>query len=140
MDNLNPITITATINASCENVWIYWNMPEHVTQWNQATPDWHCPKASTDLRVGGKFSATMAAKDGSFSFDFEGTYTEVVPNELLRYTMPDGRKVEVKFVSEGNATLITETFDPETQNPIEMQQAGWQMILKSFKNYAETKA
>jgi uncharacterized protein YndB with AHSA1/START domain len=140
MDNLNPITITATINASCENVWIYWNMPEHVTQWNQATPDWHCPKASTDLRVGGKFSATMAAKDGSFSFEFEGTYTEVVPNELLRYTMPDGRKVEVKFVSEGNATLITETFDPETQNPIEMQQAGWQMILKSFKNYAETKA
>jgi uncharacterized protein YndB with AHSA1/START domain len=140
MNNLNPITITATINASCENVWIYWNMPEHVTQWNQATPDWHCPKASTDLRVGGKFSATMAAKDGSFSFDFEGTYTEVVPNELLRYTMPDGRKVEVKFVSEGNATLITETFDPETQNPIEMQQAGWQMILKSFKNYAETKA
>jgi uncharacterized protein YndB with AHSA1/START domain len=139
MDNLNPITITATINASCENVWIYWNMPEHVTQWNQATPDWHCPKASTDLRVGGKFSATMAAKDGSFSFDFEGTYTEVVPNELLHYTMPDGRKVEVIFVSEGNATLITETFDPETQNPIEMQQAGWQMILKSFKNYVESK-
>lgn len=140
MNNLNPITISATVNATPEKVWQFWNLPEHVTQWNQATPDWHCPKASSDLRVGGKFSATMAAKDGSFSFDFEGTYTEVIPNELLRYTMPDGRKVEVKFVSEGNATVITETFDPETQNPIEMQEAGWTMILNSFKNYAESKA
>lgn len=139
MNNLNPITISATVNATPEKVWQYWNLPEHVTQWNQATPDWHCPKASSDLRVGGKFSATMAAKDGSFSFDFEGTYTEVIPNQLLRYTMPDGRKVEVKFAGEGNATVITETFDPETQNPIEMQEAGWQMILNSFKNYAESK-
>jgi uncharacterized protein YndB with AHSA1/START domain len=139
MNNLNPITISATVNATPEKVWQFWNLPEHVTQWNQATPDWHCPKASSDLRVGGKFSATMAAKDGSFSFDFEGTYTEVIPNQLLRYTMPDGRKVEVKFVSEGNATVITETFDPETENPIEMQEAGWQMILNSFKSYAESK-
>jgi len=140
MNNLNPITISATVNATPEKVWQFWNLPEHVTQWNQATPDWHCPKASSELRVGGKFSATMAAKEGSFSFDFEGTYTEVIPNELLRYTMPDGRKMEVKFVSEGNATIITETFDPETQNPIEMQEAGWTMILNSFKNYAESKA
>jgi uncharacterized protein YndB with AHSA1/START domain len=139
MNNLNPITINATVNATPEKVWQYWNLPEHVTQWNQATPDWHCPKASSDLRVGGKFSATMAAKDGSFSFDFEGTYTEVIPNQLLRYTMPDGRKVEVKFVGEGNATVITETFDPEKENPIEMQEAGWQMILNSFKSYAESK-
>jgi uncharacterized protein YndB with AHSA1/START domain len=139
MNNLNPITISATVNATPEKVWQFWNLPEHVTQWNQATPDWHCPKTSSDLRVGGKFSATMAAKDGSFSFDFEGTYTEVIPNQLLRYTMPDGRKVEVKFVSEGNATVITETFDPETENPIEMQEAGWQMILNSFKSYAESK-
>jgi uncharacterized protein YndB with AHSA1/START domain len=129
MNNLNPITISATVNATPEKVWQFWNLPEHVTQWNQATPDWHCPKASSDLRVGGKFSATMAAKDGSFSFDFEGTYTEVIPNQLLRYTMPDGR----------NATVITETFDPETENPIEMQEAGWQMILNSFKSYAESK-
>ncbi len=140
MNNLNPITISATVNATPEKVWQYWNLPEHVTQWNQATPDWHCPKASSDLRVGGKFSATMAAKDGSFSFDFEGTYTEVIAHELLRYTMPDGRKVEVKFAGEGNSTVITETFDPETQNPIEMQEAGWQMILNSFKSYAESKA
>lgn len=139
MNNLNPITISATVNATPEKVWQYWNLPEHVTQWNQATPDWHCPKASSDLRVGGKFSATMAAKDGSFSFDFEGTYTEVIPNQLLRYTMPDGRKVEVKFAGEGNATVITETFDPETENPIEMQEAGWNMILNSFKSYAESK-
>ena len=139
MNNLNPITISATVNATPEKVWHYWNLPEHVTQWNQATPDWHCPKVSSDLRVGGKFSATMAAKDGSFSFDFEGTYTEVIPNQLLRYTMPDGRKVEVNFAGEGNSTIITETFDPETENPIEMQEAGWQMILNSFKSYAESK-
>jgi uncharacterized protein YndB with AHSA1/START domain len=112
-------------------------MPEHITQWNHAGDDWHCPAATNDLRVGGSFVATMAAKDGSVSFDFIGIYDEIVQHASIAYHMPDNRKVEVSFRSVGDATEVIETFDPENEHPPEMQQAGWQMILDNFKKHAE---
>lgn len=134
---VKPITIKTTVNLPADQVWKYWTEPEHITQWNQASDDWHCPKASNDLRTGGSFSATMAAKDGSFSFEFGGVYDEVVQHKTIAYTMGDGRKVRVTFNYKGNKTEITEVFDPEMQNPREMQEAGWQSILNNFKKYAE---
>jgi len=132
-----PITVEATVNASVEKVWQYWNEPKHIMGWAFASPDWHAPKAENDLRVGGKFSTTMAAKDGSFSFDFGGTYTTVEKNKTIAYIMDDKRKVHITFSAVGNQTKIVETFDPESQNPLEMQQAGWQAILDNFKKYTE---
>jgi uncharacterized protein YndB with AHSA1/START domain len=96
----SPITVQASIADPIQKVWDFWTGPEHITQWNQASEDWHCPKASNDLRTGGKFSSTMAAKDGSMSFDFEGEYDEVIPGELIRYTMADGREVSISFEGE----------------------------------------
>ena len=133
----NPITVQATINAPIAKVWKLWNEPEHITKWCQASPDWHAPYADNDPRTGGKFKTTMAAKDGSFSFDFAGTYSEVVDHNLIAYGLEDGRNVKIVFEGEGDSTRVTETFDPESQNPIEMQRGGWQAILDSFKNYAE---
>ncbi len=131
------ITIETIINASPEKVWDYWSKPEHIIKWCQASPDWHAPKASNDLRVDGKFSTTMAAKDGSFSFDFGGTYTIVELHKRIAYIMDDGRKADILFSTQGNAVKIVETFEAETENPIEMQKGGWQAILDSFKFYAE---
>jgi uncharacterized protein YndB with AHSA1/START domain len=136
--NKTNITVAATVNASVEKVWAYFTQPSHIMQWNQASDDWHCPKAENDLRKGGKFSSTMAAKDGSFSFDFWGVYDEVLENELIMYTMGDGRKASVKFASNGDVTEITTTFEAEDQNPVEMQQGGWQAILNNFKKHTET--
>src|SRR5579862_842987 len=98
------VTIEATVNAPVEKVWELWNDPKHVTQWNHASDDWHSPSARNDLRVGGKFLYRMEAKDGSFGFDFGGTYDEVTPNKRLAYTIDDGRTVEVLFAGEGNLT------------------------------------
>jgi uncharacterized protein YndB with AHSA1/START domain len=139
MDNTNAtsITIQATVNAPVEKVWNYWNKPEHITQWCQASADWHAPRAENDLRTGGKFSTTMAAKDGSFSFDFGGVYDQVEENKRIEYTLGDGRKVKVDFAADANSTNITETFDAETTHSIEMQRDGWQAILNNFKNYTE---
>jgi uncharacterized protein YndB with AHSA1/START domain len=134
----SPITVQASIAAPLQKVWDYWTGPEHVMQWNQASEDWHCPKASNDLRTGGKFSSTMAAKDGSMSFDFEGVYDEVIPGELIRYTMADGREVSISFEVQDGMTLIIETFDPESMHSEELQRAGWQAIMDSFKRYVET--
>lgn len=131
------ITIKSTVKASLDKVWSFWNSPEHITKWNFASPDWHTPYAENDLREGGKFKSTMAAKDGSMSFDFEGEFTLVKPNEALSYVMTDGRKVEITFAETADGVEITESFDPENQNPEEMQRAGWQAILDNFKNYAE---
>ena len=131
------ITIQATINAPVEKVWEYWNEPNHITQWAFASPDWHAPKADNDLRVDGTFSTTMAAKDGSFSFEFGGVYTKVENHKAIEYTLGDGRKVKVAFSTEGNQTKVVETFDPEDQNPEEMQRGGWQAILDNFKSYTE---
>ena len=79
----------------------------------------------------------MEAKDGSFGFDFEGIYDEVINMELIKYSMADGRKVQVDFIKEGNNTQIIEKFDPESVNPIDMQKTGWQAILNNFKKYTE---
>ncbi|SDD14323.1 SRPBCC family protein [Niabella drilacis] len=131
------VTIAATINAPVEKVWECWTGPEHIKKWNSASDDWHTPRAENDLRAGGRFSSRMEARDGSMGFDFGGVYDEVKQHELIRYTMDDGRQVQVLFSGDGSSTAVTETFDAETTNPVEMQQAGWQSILNNFKRYAE---
>jgi uncharacterized protein YndB with AHSA1/START domain len=138
-ETTNPISITveALVKAPVETVWKTWNTPEDITQWCQASDDWHAPYAENDLRVGGKFKTTMAAKDGSFSFDFAGEYTNVEPHKVIEYIMEDGRKTKIVFTAQGNETRIVETFDAESENPIELQQQGWQAILNSFKSYTE---
>lgn len=133
------ITVQATVNAPIEKVWDYWNSPEHIKQWNSASPDWHTPSSENDLRAGGRFTARMEAKDGSFGFDFGGVYDEVETHQYISYTLDDGRQTNITFTSEGgNETKVVETFEAEGQNPVEMQQAGWQAILDNFKNYTET--
>ena len=134
---MNTITVKTTVNAPIEKVWACWTEPEHIKQWNNASADWHTPRAENDLRVGGRFNSRMEAKDGSAGFDFTGVYTDVKEHERIAYTMGDGRKVTVSFESNGSETHITETFDPETENSEEMQRAGWQAILDNFKHYTE---
>ncbi len=131
------ITVKNTINAPVKKVWQYFTLPRHITQWNNASPDWHTVHAENDLRAGGKFLSRMEAKDGSFGFDFLGVYDEVKINELITYTLDDDRKVVITFTALENETELVETFDAETENPIEMQRDGWQAILNNFKNYTE---
>jgi len=131
------ITVGAFINKPVEMVWNVWTDPAHIMRWNAASDDWHCPKASNDLRTGGAFSSTMAARDGSFSFDFEGVYDDVRPHKRIAYTMTDGRTCEILFTEKDGGTVVTEAFDAETENPVEMQRGGWQAILDRFKAHAE---
>lgn len=135
--NQTRVTVQADIQAPVEKVWKFWNEPEHMTQWNMATDDWHAPRAENDLRVGGKFVTRMEAKDGSMGFDFGGTYDVVNLHEAISFTMGDGRRVDITFIDQGNATKVIETFDPESSHPIEFQQAGWQAIMDNFKKYVE---
>ena len=134
---MQPITIETIVNESVEKVWTFYTDPVHITKWNHASDDWHSPRATNDLRVGGTFSSRMEAKDGSMGFDFAGTYDEVEVHKVIAYHMLD-RKVRVVFTEMGNSTHVVVTFDPETQNPIEMQKGGWQSILDNFRKYTET--
>ncbi len=136
MEN-NAITIEVSINAPITKVWKYWTEPEHIKNWAFAADTWHAPQAANDLHVGGKFSTTMAAKDGSVSFVFWGIYTDVIENKLIAYEMGDGRKAKISFSEQEGKTHIVETFDPENENPLEMQRDGWQAILNNFKAHAE---
>ncbi len=131
------ITVTTEVHTTIEKVWYLWTNPKHIVFWNNASDDWHTPKAENDFRIGGKFTYTMAAKDGSAEFDFEGIYDEIVKHKLISYHIVDGREVKVEFKQVGDTTTIIETFDPESTNPRELQQSGWQSILNNFKSYAE---
>lgn len=131
----NTILIGAHIHSDIDTVWDAYINPEHIKNWNSASPDWHCPEASSDFRVGGEFHSTMAARDGSMSFDFWGTYTEIVPHELICYTMGDGRKAEVEFQSDEHCVNVLVEFEPEGENSVELQQQGWQAILDNFADY-----
>jgi uncharacterized protein YndB with AHSA1/START domain len=136
----NPVmlNVETTVAAPVEKVWEYWSKPEHITRWNNASDDWHTPHAENDMRVGGKFVSRMESKDGSMGFDFNGVYDEVKTNELIAYTIEGGRKVNISFSSNDNETKITESFEAETENSLQLQQDGWQSILDNFKKYTES--
>ena len=131
------VKVEALINADLNRVWQAWTSAEHIVHWNFASPEWHCPSASVDLRVGGVNFTRMEALDVSFGFDFKCVYELIEEGKRLESSMEDGRKIDVTFKAQDNAVLVTEIFDAENQNPIEMQEMGWQSILNNFKNYVE---
>ena len=135
---MEKVTLKTTILRPVQKVWEFFTKPEHITQWNFANDEWKCPSAKSDLREGGRFNYRMETKDGSFGFDYAGVFEEIIPEQKLSYHLDDGRKVEVFFASIDNSTTeITEIFEPETSNPVEMQRDGWDKILHNFEKYAE---
>lgn len=131
------ITVEALVQASPARTWACWTEPQHIMEWNAASDDWHCPSATSDLRVGGEFHSTMAARDGSFQFDFGGTFEEIIPQQKIVSVMGDGRKIVTTFEETPDGVRVTETFEAESENPLEMQRAGWQAILDRFKKHVE---
>ena len=131
------ITVENTIDAPVAKVWEFWTKPEHIIKWCNASDDWHTPRAENDLKVGGKFTSRMEAKDGSMGFDFGGVYDAFRTNEYIEYTLGDDRKVKINFSAQGNKTKVVESFEAENTHSIEMQQGGWQAILDNFKKYTE---
>lgn len=136
---MEKITIETTVQTPLQKVWDYWTGVEHIKGWAFASDDWAAEGISNHLQKDGSFSSRMFAKDGSFEFVFSGTYNEVIENEYLDYTLDDGRGVVVKFEETPMGVHITQIFDPESENPIEMQRDGWQAYLDNFKKYAESK-
>ena len=133
------ITVEAVVKTELNKIWDTWNSPADIKQWNSAQEDWHTTRSSVDLREGGKFVSRMEAKDGSQGFDFEGTYTHLLPRKLIEFRMSDGREVKVEFIERTGGVLVKETFDAETENSPELQRAGWQAILNNFGRYVEAK-
>lgn len=136
-DQKTKITVTTTVSAPVNTVWTLWTQPEHIINWYTASPDWHTPKAEQNLNEGGQFLIRMEAKDASFGFDLIGTYDTVIHQKLILYTLEDCRKVEIQFLEQENNTTITQIFEAETENPIDLQRAGWQSIMNHFKDYVE---
>jgi uncharacterized protein YndB with AHSA1/START domain len=130
------ITVETKVGAPIDRVWQAYTTPEDIVQWNAASDDWHTTKASVDLRVGGVFSSRMEAKDGSFGFDFAGTYTNIVPNQLLEYAFGD-RAAKVEFTEIPGGVTVKVVFEAETTHSIEQQQGGWQAILNNFARHVE---
>lgn len=135
--NNSKISVQATVNADAPKVWEYYTSPKHIVNWNFADPSWHCPSAKNDMQIGGVYIARMEAKDGSFGFDFEAIYSSITVGKEFTYAF-GGRTCTVKFTALGNQTEVEVTFDPEHENPIELQKNGWQAILNNFKSYTES--
>lgn len=140
MAKFAKITIETVVNAPMDRVWAAWNTPADIQKWNAASDDWHTTHSSVDLREGGVFRSRMEAKDGSSGFDFEGVYTQVVPGQSIAYRMSDGREVTVEFAAEAGGVRVTETFDAETENSLDLQRQGWQAILDNFGRHVEAGA
>jgi len=136
-EDKNIIEIETLVDAPVEQVWDYWTLSRHMIRWNAASPDWCTTCAENDLRPGGNFHARMEARDGSFGFDFRGTYTNIIKHKLIEYKLEDGRMVKIEFEPQHDQTHILERFEPEQQNALDLQKTGWQAILDSFKRYAE---
>ena len=135
---MERITVTTTVQAPIEKVWDNYVQPEHIMNWNYATDEWHCPKASCDLKPGGAFSFRMASKNGEHEFDLKGTYIDIKPKDFISYALEDNRQVQVKFDVTPKGISIEQTFEAEGTNSDEQQRAGWHAILGNFKKYAES--
>lgn len=131
------ITVETVVKAELKKVWDAWNNPADIEQWNTAQEDWHTTRSAVDLREGGRFLSRMEARDGSDGFDFEGTYTRVVPRATIEYSMSDGREVRIEFAERPGGVRVKETFDAENENPPELQRQGWQAILDNFRRHVE---
>lgn len=131
------VTVTATVSASKQKTWDYYTKPEHITKWNFADPSWHCPSASNDMSIGGHYVARMEAKDASLGFDFDAIYSDIKEGNEFTYLF-GGRTATVTFQERGEQTEVIVTFDPESENPMELQRQGWQSILNNFKEYTES--
>jgi uncharacterized protein YndB with AHSA1/START domain len=132
------ITVEALVGVAPEKAWEYYHNPKHIMKWNFASKEWHCPSAKNDLTVGGKYSARMEARDGSFGFDYEAIYNSIDEFKSFRFTMPDGRVVDTSFEDANGKTKVTTIFDAEHENSVDMQRVGWQSILDNYKRYAES--
>lgn len=131
----NTILIGIHTHSDIETVWNAYIHPEDIKKWNSASDEWYCPKATNDFKVWGEFHYIMSSKDGTMSFDFWGTYTEIIPHQFICYTMWDGRKAEVEFQNDDHCTNVIVEFEPEDENSIELQEEGWQAILDNFAEY-----
>lgn len=131
------ITVETIVQANPEKAWFHFVTPASIEKWNHASDDWHCPRASNDVTEGGSFSYTMSSTDGSISFDFNGIFLRIIPNEYLKYKIADGRIVEVQFIAVGDKTKVVETFEAENMHSEEMQRAGWQSILNNYKKFTD---
>ncbi len=138
MKGKSTITVDAIVNVPPEKAWECWTEAAHITHWNFASEDWWCPAAENDPQPGGLFSWRMEARDGSIGFDFSGEFLEVDPHKRIESRLDDGRILEVVFEDLGSATRVTETFEAEDTNSVEMQRAGWQAILDNFKKHTES--
>ncbi len=128
------ISVESTIAAPVEEVWHAYTTPDDIKQWNAASDDWHTTSITVDLREGGAFCSRMEAKDGSMGFDFAGTYTRVVPYQLIEYSFGD-RAAQVEFSDDPGGVKVRVTFDSEPTHSIEQQRQGWQAILDNFSHY-----
>lgn len=133
------ITVTVRVQTTIEQAWEIWNGPQHIIKWCSGHPDWHTTKCTNDLREGGHISTRMEAKDGSTGFEWSNTYDTVIPQTLIKYHMEDGRKCIITFKEQDREVVVTQKFDPETQNSIEQQQEGWQTIMDNYKLYVENR-
>lgn len=137
MSNAVFLEVVAQISAPLEQVWVRWIEPQHVVNWNFAHESWCCPSAEVDFQIGGSSNYRMEAKDGSFGFDLKATFLEIEPTKFIATVLEDGRKVEVRFIKGTDFVTVQQRFEPENENPHEMQQGGWQAILHQFKTYCE---
>ena len=132
------IVVETSVSAPMDAVWRAYTTPGDIKNWNAASDDWHTTAAEVDLREGGKFSSRMEAKDGSFGFDFAGTYTRIVTNELIEYSFGD-RKAKVEFIQQPTDVKVRVSFDPESSHSLDQQRDGWQAILNRFSQYVQAK-
>lgn len=138
MPTFEKITVSVVVDASIGQAWRAFTDPASITRWNFASDDWRCPKATNDLREGGSFDYRMESKDQTIGFDFYGTYTKVIVENRIDYTLGDDRKVSIEFRETNGKTEVLETFDAEKENSLELQRNGWQAILGNFKKHAES--
>lgn len=130
-----PLKAEVLIKAPIQKVWELWTDPHHIAKWNTISEKWHTPRVENDFRIGGKLFLRMETLDGKEGFDYKCTYDDIIENEKISHTNTDGRKTTTVFIQTGEGVKLLETFEPEQQTPLDIQQQFCLSILEHFKTY-----
>lgn len=135
--NNHNLVSTVLVTKPIDMVWQHWISPDSIKHWNIPFDDWHCPIVENKVCPGGTFFFRMERTDGQEGFDYKGIYDRVIPKQRIESTGDDGRKTTVEFEVAGNHTFIRETFEPDLETPLDMQQHFTDAVLERFKKFIE---
>jgi uncharacterized protein YndB with AHSA1/START domain len=147
------VNVSRVVHASRERVFNAWTQPEQMRKW-MGPVGWQVPELEADARVGGTYRIVYRGTPAPTEQDknpqertgaSRGTYLEVVPNEVIRYSWVadwapgEDTVVTIRLSDVDGGTLVELTHEKFKNAEIaKMHGLGWNASMGKLATYLES--